>query len=73
MLILDKSRALDLMVAYATQVHVPDELSFGWRQEQPAPERRPFRVATYGPLEHSESLAARPDARVPWLPLPTTA
>jgi hypothetical protein len=58
MLILDKSRALDLMVAYATQVHVPAELSFAWeRQEAPA-ERPPFRVAIYGPLERAEPAPA---------------
>jgi hypothetical protein len=49
MLILDKTLAMDRMVAQASQVAVPKEFSLVWRPGEPA--RGGFRVATYGPIE----------------------
>jgi hypothetical protein len=57
MLILDKSRALDLMVAQSSRVDVPEEFSLA---AVPAPARSGFRVAVYGPLE---AASAPPPAR----------
>jgi hypothetical protein len=49
MLILDKPRAMDRMVAQASRVAVPEAFSLAGRATEPV--RSGFRVATYGPIE----------------------
>jgi hypothetical protein len=52
MLILDKSRALDLMVVRASREPVPEAFSLVGGAEDTQPGARPgFRVAVYGPIE----------------------
>jgi hypothetical protein len=65
MLILDKSRALDLMVAQSSRVDVPDEFTLAG---PPAPSHSGFRVAIYGPLEPAPAHAARPAREGAWQP-----
>jgi len=50
MLILDKWRALDLMVAQASREPVPEEFSLEADVTEPMLPRSRFRVAVYGPL-----------------------
>ena len=49
MLILDKTLAMDRIVAQASRIAVPEEFSLAVRAA--APVRGGFRVATYGPIE----------------------
>jgi len=58
MLILDRSRALDLMVAQASREPVPEEFSLGAGLPEAAAPRSGFRVAVYGPMP--ETPAPRP-------------
>jgi hypothetical protein len=58
MLILDKSRALDLMVAQASRVPIPAEFSV--TGEAAVPSGGGFRVAIYGPIEPATLPHAEP-------------
>ena len=74
MLILDKSRALDLMVSQSARVDVPEEFAFGWPSESTgAPVRSGFRVAIYGPLEAAPATSTPREWTSSWgsrVPLP---
>jgi hypothetical protein len=71
MLILDKSRALDLMVAQSSREDLPEEFSLAGAARTA---RSGFRVAVYGPIEASTAAAPAPEWTWPgWgsrVPLP---
>jgi hypothetical protein len=68
MLILDKTRAMDRMVAQASRVQVPEEFILAAPASEPA--RAGFRVAVYGPIERPPA----PQPPTPWTwELATTA